>query len=379
MKIAYVTPYDSLNVESWSGSGYHILMALRNNGLHAEPIRNLRDTYRHLTRAKKFVYEKILDKTYLRDRHAPTLRSYASQIETALAPLQCDVVFSPGTVPLAYLRTDRPIVFWTDATFAGMVDFYPAFSNLCRETLRNGNDMEQKALSRSRLAIYSSEWAANSALRNYDVDPKKIKVVPFGANIECRRNMKDIHRLISEKNMDVCRLLFVGVDWHRKGGDMALEVAARLNRKGLPTELHVVGCQPPIAPPDFVQLHGFVSKRTEAGRKKLDELFSSAHFLIVPSRAECAAVAFAEASSFGLPSLATAVGGIPTVIRDDHNGHTFSLTSDAEEYCEYIVKIMSRRGNYENLAISSFKEYSERLNWSVAGKKVRALIHEFCE
>lgn len=378
MKIAYVTPYDSLNVESWSGSGYHILMALRNNGLHAEPIRNLRDTYRHLTRAKKFVYEKILDKTYLRDRHTSTLRSYASQIETALAPLQCDVVFSPGTVPLAYLRTDKPIVFWTDATFAGMVDFYPAFSNLCKETLRDGNDMEQKALSRSRLAIYSSEWAADSAIRNYDVDPKKIRVVPFGANLECPRGMEDIRRIISEKNMDICRLLLVGVDWHRKGGDIALEVATRLNRQGLPTELHVVGCQPPFTPPDFVTLHGFLSKRAPAGREKLDRLFSSAHFLIVPSRAECAAVVFAEASSFGLPSLATNVGGIPTVIRNGYNGQTFPLTAGPEDYCKYIEKIMLHNEAYKNLAISSFKEYLDRLNWPTAGQKVRQLMHEFC-
>lgn len=378
MKIAYVTPYDSLNIESWSGSGYHMLMALRDSGFHAEIIRNLRDSYRHLTRAKKFVYEKVLSKTYLRDRHVPTLRSYANQIETALAPLQCDVVFSPGTVPLAYLRTDKPIVFWTDATFAGMIDFYPSFSNLCRETLRNGNDMEQKALARCRLAIYSSEWAADSAIRNYQVDPQKIKVVPFGANVECRRDMNDIRRMLSEKNMDVCRLLFMGVDWHRKGGDIALEVALRLNRKGLPTELHVVGCRPPFTPPEFVKLHGFVSKRTEAGRKKLDRLFSDAHFLIVPSRAECAAVVFAEASSFGLPSLATDVGGIPTVIRNDRNGRTFPLTADADDYCAYIVRTMSRQENYEDLAISSFTEYADRLNWRAAGRKVGELLREFC-
>lgn len=378
MKIAYVTSYDPLNIESWSGSPYHMLMALRDSGFHAEIVHNLRDSYRYLTHAKKFVYEKILSKTYLRDRHAPTLRSFADQIETALAPLQCDVVFSPSTVPLAYLRTDKPIVFWTDATFAGMIDFYPSFSNLCRETLRNGNDMEQKALARSRLAIYSSEWAADSAIRNYDVDPERIKVVPFGANVECRRDMNDIRRMLSEKNMDVCRLLFMGVDWHRKGGDIALEVALRLNRKGLPTELHVVGCQPPFTPPEFVKLHGFVSKRTEAGRKKLDQLFNGAHFLIVPSRAECAAVVFAEASSFGLPSIATDVGGIPTVIRNDRNGRTFALTADPDDYCAYIIQAMSRQENYEDLALSSFNEYADRLNWRAAGRKVGELLREFC-
>ena len=378
MKIAYVTPYDPMNIESWSGSSYHMLMALRNNGFQTEAIRNLKDSHRTLTRAKKFLYANVLSKTYLRDRHTATLRSYAAQVETALAPLACDVVFSPGTVPLAYLCTDKPMVFWTDATFAGMIDFYPTFSNLCDETLRNGNAMEQEALSRCRLAIYSSEWAADSAIQNYDVDPKKVRVVPFGANVECARGLDDIREIIAEKNTDICRLLFVGVDWYRKGGDIALEVARRLNRDGLQTELHVVGCQPPSPLPDFVKLHGFLSKRSETDGKKLDKLFSESHFLIVPSRAECAAVVFAEASSFGLPSLGTDVGGIPTVIREDRNGRTFPLKADPQNYCDYIVKVLSRKEDYESLAMSSFREYSERLNWSAAGKKVRELIHEFC-
>ena len=105
---------------------------------------------------------------------------------------------------------------------------------------------------------------------------------------------------------------------------------------------------------------------------------TEAHFLILPSRAECAAVVFAEASSFGLPSLGTKVGGIPTVIRDGKNGQTFSLYDNPEAYCDYIQALMSSRQKYNELALSSFREYSERLNWVVAGKKVYELVQEFC-
>ena len=130
--------------------------------------------------------------------------------------------------------------------------------------------------------------------------------------------------------------------------------------------------------PGFVKLHGFVSKKTEAGRNLLDQLYNESHFLILPSRAECSAMVFAEASSFGLPSLATKVGGIPTSIHDGKNGQTFPLNEGPEVYCDYIETLMASRQQYEQLAVSSFREYSERLNWESSGRKVSELIHEFC-
>ena len=85
-----------------------------------------------------------------------------------------------------------------------MIDFYPDFTNLCGETIRDGNRMEQLALSKCRLAIYSSEWAANTAINNYDINAAKVKVVPFGANIECDRGIEEIHKIISSKRAETC-------------------------------------------------------------------------------------------------------------------------------------------------------------------------------
>jgi glycosyltransferase involved in cell wall biosynthesis len=378
MKIAYVTTYDPSDVHAWSGSGNYILRALQDTGLQTETIGNVRDRRTIRLKLKEAYYAKILSKRYLRDREPTVLMDYASQVEKRLTSIHYDIVFSPGTIPIAYLQTEKPIVLWTDATFAGMIDFYPEFTNLCTETIDNGNKMEQLALSKCRLAIYSSEWAANTAIRHYDVDPAKIKVVPFGASIRCTRTLNDIDKNVENKSFDICKLLFLGVDWHRKGGDKALVVANLLNQRGIRTELHIVGCNPPSSSPSFVTHHGFISKKTEEGTQHLERLLSESHFLILPARAECYGVVFAEASSFGLPSLATKVGGIPTAIHDGKNGRTFPLDETPEKYCDYIEYFMSSRKSYKELALSSFQEYSEKLNWLLAGRRVLALIQEFC-
>jgi len=257
-----------------------------------------------------------------------------------------------------------------------MLDFYDSFSHFCPETIRNGHKQEQLALENCSLAIYSSEWAAKSAIANYDVDPSKVKVIPFGANVECNRTQEDITTLVNEKvDFDPIRLLFIGKDWQRKGGPKALEVAKLMNQGGINVELHIAGCTPPVAVPEYVKVHGFISKQTIEGRTKLDQLFKDAHFFLLPSEAEAFGIVFAEASSFGVPSLATNVGGIPSAVRDNVNGKTFPIDSHASEYCDYISGIVNSKERYRKLAYSSYEEYCNRLNWLAAGVAFKNLVN----
>jgi hypothetical protein len=51
-------------------------------------------------------------------------------------------------------------------------------------------------------------------------------------------------------------------------------------------------------------------------------------------------------------------------------------TNDADAYCAYIRKLFASWDEYLRLASSAFREYSERLNWTVTGKRVRDFIEE---
>jgi glycosyltransferase involved in cell wall biosynthesis len=376
MKIAYATRDDVSNRHAWSGLAYHIRRALVESGMDVYTIEAGVEPGNIQTMVKGFVYRTLFSRNYLEERELSFAKRCSESIRKELERVECDIVFSPGTIPTAYLQTVKPIVFWTDATFAAMINFYPVFSNLCSESIRHGNALEQAALSQCALAIFSSDWAAKTATENYDIDPSKIRVVPFGANIDCDRRIEDIVQATSKKTFDVLKLLFVGVEWFRKGGDIALEVAALLNSRGIPTELHIVGCNPPGMVPDFVKVHGFLPKTTPQERKKLNAIYADSHFLILPARAECFGVVFAEANSFGLPCLAAEVGGIPTAVRDGVNGRLFPAGSPPIEYAQYLERLASSKAEYEALALSSFREFSDRLNWSSAGRQVREYIQE---
>jgi glycosyltransferase involved in cell wall biosynthesis len=381
MKLTYVTTHNASDIRKWSGIVYYMPRSLQKQGILVDYIDSLKEKNELFFKAKSLLYSAFFKKNYFRHREPFVLKSYSQQVANKLAKLIPDIVLSEGTAPIAYLECEQPVVFWTDATFAGMLGFYREFSNLCQETIEDGNKMEKLALEKCKLAIYSSEWAAKTAIENYQVAQSKVKVVPFGANIECDRSLDGIKAIVDSRPSSQCNLLFLGVDWFRKGGDIALEVARELNRQGLNTKLTVVGCQPitnkPLPP--FVKSLGFISKHTNEGREKIDKIISESHFLVLPSQAECYGIVFCEANSFGVPCIATDVGGITTVIKDDLNGKTFSKDANIADYCAYISNLFSDYSRYKSLALSSFNEYQSRLNWSVAGKAVKKLLMELIE
>jgi glycosyltransferase involved in cell wall biosynthesis len=377
LRIAYVTTYDSGSVDHWSGTGYFIRKTLEQQAGEVHRIGPLEQYIDLELRVKARLRDRLSSKQYMIEREPKILRHYADQVARRLKDVPVEFIVSPGTIPIAYLECRQPVVFWTDATFAGMVNFYHgAWSNLSADTVRKGNQMEQAALSNCRLAVYSSEWAARTATSNYRVDPQKVKVVPFGANLEMPAGYGDVATLVQKRSTTPCRLLFVGVEWFRKGGDIAVALASELNRQGLKTELTVVGCTPEGDIPDFVVSKGFISKRTRDGLNALQELLTQAHFLVLPSRAECVAVVIAEANACGVPVIASNVGGMTTAIQDDMNGRTFDLENFVDQASRFIQSQVTAQNAYRELALSSFGEYENRLNWRVAGEKFRQLLEE---
>lgn len=370
MKILYVTAYDSSDINQWSGLGYYIRRALEMSGMSVRPFQVTGGADSFAVKAKRRLYD-LASRRYLPEREPRVVKEWSRQVEREAKSARPDIIFSPGSTPVAYVDTHHPLVIYGDATFDGLVEIFPWYSNLTSETKRNGHAIEQAALDRSWLALFASEWAAQTAVNYYGKPSEKVGVVPFGANIECNRTAADVEALIARRGGGECRLLFAGVDWKNKGGDFAVRVAEELNRRGLKTSLDVLGCTPSSALPPFVSVHGYVSKRSDEGRNKIDELFSKAHFLILPTVADCYGVVFCEASSFGVPSLTNAVGGTTTPVRTGQNGAAFSLDAQPEEWCDAVEEIWP---HYAELARSSFAEYQSRLNWDVAARKLQAFL-----
>ena len=369
MKTAYVTTYDSTDIRSWSGLGYHISRCLEEAGSALERIGPLERRPSVSARLRQ-LEGKLQRRGYPLDRDPDVAEAYAAQVRRRLESTACDLVFSPGTIPIAHLDSGPPVAFWADATFAAMLPLYPDFRSLSKRAIRQGMELDNRGLSRAAVAFYASEWAARSAVEDHGADPAKVEVMPFGANMPITHDRATVLQLIRSRPTDSCRLLWVGVDWNRKGGDRAVEVARTLNRRGLATELHVVGCIPTRDLPDGVRVHGFVDTATEPGLARLRSLYETSHVLVHPATAECFGIVFCEAAAHGVLSAASRVGGIPSAVREGITGALFDLDAPAEEYADHIWHLLEDRDGYQARAVRAFEEYENVLSWAVQAKKL---------
>jgi hypothetical protein len=217
MKLSYVTDADINDINHWSGTTWHIFHALKKQDIEVTVIDNLINYTDFVSLARR-LYARIIKITgnrYFVEREWSVAKRYAKAIEKNINQ-NTDIIFSPGSIPFSVLKSNKMKVFYTDATFAAMINYYPVYKNICKHTIRIGNELEKSALENCDLAIYLSEWASESTIHDYHINPEKIKVVPFGVNIECTRNKHDIHDIIKTKTKKVCNL-FIGVDWEKKG------------------------------------------------------------------------------------------------------------------------------------------------------------------
>jgi glycosyltransferase involved in cell wall biosynthesis len=356
--------------------------AFERQGVEVVPVGPLSMPGERLFRVAKRVSKILAGRHFHPEREPLVLRSYAAQVKRALRGQRIDAIWSPGILPIAELDLDIPIGIWTDCTFASYAGIYPEYGLALERSRTFADRAERLALSRTSLAVFSSEWAAKSAVDDYGAVSERVVEIPFGANFgDLLRppTPEELPNLFQVRQNSGCKLLFIGVEWQRKGGAEAVRIIEALRRAGVPAELHVVGCQPDRTVPDYVVRHGFLRKDNHQDVARLRQLLMDSHFFLLPTRAECFGIVFAEASAFCLPSFATKVGGVPSVVREGINGYTFALDATPEAYAERIIELHGQPRRYRELAESAYQDYCTRLNWASAGTLALDKFREILE
>jgi glycosyltransferase involved in cell wall biosynthesis len=292
----------------------------------------------------------------------------------------CDVIFAPtASVEIAYLSTSIPIIYYPDMSWADIVDYYPGATSLSAVALREGDHIDGAAIAKARASIFPSPWAARTAIEYYKADPQRVHCIPYGANFE-KEDLPSREMALRHSLAEGITLLWVGVDWKRKGGEIAYDCLLTLLGKGVAARLVVCGCVPPegYRHPNL-EVIPYLSKRNPAQRQRLSRLFLDANFLLFPTLAEAYGIVLCEASAHGLPSLVRDTGGVGGAVSNGKNGYLLSADATGREYAEKIVELVQDGGVYRELVWSSRMAYEERLNWDAWGRAVRPIFERVVE
>lgn len=159
-----------------------------------------------------------------------------------------------------------------------------------------------------RLVVFS-EFAKTLHV-NLGTNPDKITVVPPGLPDRINR---------SKKKKNTINILFAGVWFERKGGDILLSAYRKLKKKYPNISLTLLGPLPKhlmISQDENIIQHDFVSY------KNLTNLYypNADIFVLVPPRVEGYGMVVLESMSFGIPVIVSKVCALPELVEHEKTG-----------------------------------------------------------
>jgi glycosyltransferase involved in cell wall biosynthesis len=373
LRLAFLAFGHAADKRAQSGSLYYMAQALQPYFEHihcCEPITSLE---KQAARVIDGVSRRLLKRRIAYDHLSLVATKHARIAAQQLEGRCVDALLAiMNPVDVAYLQTKMPIILVLDATFARQKDYYPQFTNLWGWSIRQAHNVEQVAYHNAAALVYASDWAAQSAMRDYGAEHEKVHIIPYGANLEAVPPEKVV---MAKKPSKRCRLLFLGTPWEEKGGAIAFGTLMALEEIGIKAELVICGATPPRGlSHERMIVVPFLDKSDELQNRRLHSLFETSDFLLLPTRREAYGHVFCEASAFGLPSITRNTGAVPEVVRDGENGHVLPYGAKAREYAQVIADLYRDTERYRRLVAASRGAYERRMNWDVWAKRIREVV-----
>ena len=364
-RIAYYSVNDPLDKRSWSGIPYYLGQSLQRNigdvdFLGPVPIPYWLDkTLRGVAKLHRVLFGREFYTKY-----SLMLNWYAMRVlSRRLKRGSYDFIFAPASSPaLAFLRTSLPVLHLQDSTFRSYTGTYMEFKKASRLSLFTGELLERKALRKADFIMYTSHWAADSAINEYGFSPSRIFVRPFGANMDF---IPDSSMIYDKERNPTLTLLYLAVEWERKGGSIAYDALVHLrDRLGVDARLIVCGCTPPDAfKHPAVEVIPFLNKNKSEDHEVFVRLLSTSHFLLLPSRADCSLIVGCESNAYGMPAITSMTGGIPDLVVHGVNGYCLPYSAGGSAYAALIAEIYADKPRYHALIASSRRRFDECLTW----------------
>jgi glycosyltransferase involved in cell wall biosynthesis len=268
--------------------------------------------------------------------------------------------------------TNFAFTFQTQAMFDASLPDIPHFIYTDHTHLENRNypvpeaatplsrtwaEMEKGAYHNARMVFTMSRNISRSLISEYGCSPNRVKCVYAGSNVSAELSGNIDNSRFSAKN-----ILFVGVDWERKGGPVLLEAFRLLRRVHREARLTIVGCSPQISEPG-VRIEGSVPLN------EVSQHYRRASVFCLPTLNEPFGFVFLEAASFGLPVVATRIGAIGEIVSDGKSGYLVE-PCNAVELAGRLGDLLGDPKRAEEFGVQGRAWVSQRYSWEDTGQRL---------
>jgi len=222
-------------------------------------------------------------------------------------------------------------------------------------------DCEREIYRNASVIFCRSSNIAHSLVADYGCDPSEVSCVYAGSNVETPELDP------SSDEREAKRILFVGIDWERKGGPTLLTAFSQVLEAHPDASLSIVGCSPDTQ--DLPHCKAF-------GRVPLTSVrahFAKASVFCLPTRLEPFGIVFVEAMASGLPIVATTVGAVPDMVLDGENGYLVP-PNDPDALAERLIDVLNSPATARRLGVRGQELARSTYNWTAVGRRFRTEI-----
>jgi D-inositol-3-phosphate glycosyltransferase len=230
--------------------------------------------------------------------------------------------------------------------------------------------------------LASCDVEAAQFVEFYNADPQRVHVVPLGVQhaFFAPGDQRAARQALGRDENDTM-LLFVGRLQALKGVELALETLITLRGRGRDASLAIVGG--PSGPGGSATLAQLHERVREAGviddvsfvapqsHQLLSTWMRAADVTLVPSRSESFGLVALESSACGTPVVASAVGGLLTLVEPGVNGQLVAQR-DAEVWADAVDEVVS--DNLNSAMSNAAVLLAQRYTWRSAAESLDALV-----
>ncbi|MEM9169709.1 MAG: glycosyltransferase family 4 protein [Pseudomonadota bacterium] len=248
----------------------------------------------------------------------------------------------------------KPFFIFTDHTH--MANLYFDAYDPANQAPRAWIAREKACYAQADRVFVFANHVSRSLVEHYGLSPDRAPHVGLGWNAQT----SDIVR---ERPPGAGRrILFIGIDWERKGGPVLVDAVTKLRTDVPDVELVIAGANPDLDP----------AVATVLGRIPLErvrEEMAKADVFCMPSKIEPAGAVGLESLAAGLPVVLPALGGFLDYVKDGETGWLFkpgdadALTAalkDAFSHPERLAE-MGRKGRASVLGYYGWDKTAQRM------------------
>ena len=208
-------------------------------------------------------------------------------------------------------------------------------------------------------------WSSNvsrALIEDYQMDPERIACVYTGSNSPVPQA-----QLADPVRYERKEILFIGLDWQRKGGPILLRAFRKLRERHPGATLTVASRVPGDEDLGGVNYVGLLPL------DKIPEFYARASVFCMPTQLEPFGNVFVEAMWHQLPIVATRVGALPDIVEDGVNGFLVP-PGDADVLADRLSELLDDPERCARMGMASRERAAGRYDWPLVARDMRARI-----